>query len=128
MIFLCKGDCKLGSRRLDADGNVVHETKATFTSDPEGGCVAVGTLDDDTMEQTGDAEIFGDFDPWGYLGHALKLLAPTRAGNIPDFEGIFKNFHAERQNAECDFFPYCRRPNCRDCIVRAWMDEMEGEE
>ena len=95
MIFLAKGHCFLGCRRKGKDGNVVEESAARFETDPEGGSVAVGILDDDTMERTAPAKVFGDFDPWGYLGHALKLLAPARAGNIPDFESIFKKAYAD---------------------------------
>lgn len=127
MIFLAKGTCTLGRVARDEDGNIIEQAPAKFEASQDGGCVAVGILDDETMEQVGQAELYGDFDPWGYLSKTLKLLAPTRTGNIPDFEGIFKNLHAERQNAECEFLPYCCRPDCRDCIVRAWMDEMEGE-
>lgn len=128
MIFLAKGTCTLGRVSRDKDGNIIEQTPAKFEAGQDGGCIAVGILNDETMDQVGQAELFGDFDPWGYLSHALKLLAPTRSGNIPDFEGIFKNLHAARENCECDFLPYYCRPDCRDCIVRAWMDEMEGEE
>lgn len=101
MIFLVKGHCFLGRRKIDENGNVVEESAARFESDPKGGSVAVGILDDDTMEPTAPAEVFGDYDPWGYLGHALKLLAPTRAGNIPDFESIFKKAYEAHHRRDC---------------------------
>ena len=49
MIFLAKGHCYLGSRRIDENGNVVEESAARFEFDPEGGSVAVGHLNDSTM-------------------------------------------------------------------------------
>ena len=127
MIFLAKGTCTLGNRRFDAAGKVVEEKPAKFETDPNGGSVAVGVLDDDTMEPTAPAEVFGDYDPWGYLGHALKLLAPTRAGNIPDFENIFKNAYQDYGNTECPALNYCERPSCDDCIVHQWMEEVDEE-
>lgn len=129
MIFLAKGICTLGQRTVDENGNVVKEIPAKFETDPNGGSVAVGVLDDETGEQIGQAEIFGDYDPWGYLSHALKLLAPTRAGNIPDFMSIVKGMHDDRPSSFCRFLNYCDRPNCRDCIVQQWIDEFaDGEE
>lgn len=125
MIFLVKGFCRLGSRRIDKGGNVVEESAASFTPDPAGGSVAVGVLDDGTQEQVGQAEVFGDYDPWGYLGCALKLLAPTRAGNIPDFENIAKKMYEEQGKRECPFLDQCERISCNDCIVESWMEEVD---
>ena len=122
MIFLVKGTCTLGHRKIDKDGNVVEEVGARFTSNPEGGSVAVGVLDDDTMEPVGDAEIFGDFDPWGYLSCALELLSPIRAGNIPDFESIIKKMYLEYPGDGCPFTFYCDSIRCVDCIVHRWME------
>ena len=128
MIFLAKGHCYLGSRRIDENGNVVEESAARFEFDPEGGSVAVGVMDFDTMQITGQTEVFGDYDPWGYLGHALKLLAPSRAGNIPDFENMFKKEYQDHGNTDCPMLYYCERPNCDDCIVHRWMEEVDEEE
>lgn len=128
MIFLVKGHCFLGRRKIDENGNVVEESAARFEADPEGGSVAVGVLDDNTMEPAAPAEVFGDYDPWGYLGHALKLLAPTRAGNIPDFESIFKKAYEDYGNTDCPALHYCERPNCDDCIVHRWMEEVDENE
>lgn len=127
MIFIAKGHCYLGSRRIDESGNVVEESAARFERGQDGGSVAVGVLDDDTMEPTAPAEVFGDFDPWGYLSCALKLLAPTRAGNIPDFESIFKKAYADYGNTDCPALHYCERPTCDDCIVHRWMEEEDEE-
>ena len=128
MIFLAKGHCYLGSRRIDENGNVVEESAARVEFDPEGGSVAVGHLNDRTMTQDEPAEVFGDFDPWGYLGHALKLLAPTREGNIPDFETIVKKMYSEYPHWDCPFMGYCERDSCGDCIVHRWLEEVDEEE
>ena len=127
MIFLAKGHCYLGRRKIDKNGNVTEESAARFEADEEGGSVAVGHLNDKTMTQDEPAEIFGDYDPWGYLGHALKLLAPTRAGNIPDFESMFKKAYQDHGNDDCPMLYYCDRPNCDDCIVHRWMEEVDEE-
>ena len=127
MIFLAKGTYTCGTRCVDGDGNTKREEPAKFVTDPNGGSVAVGVLDDDTMEQVGQAELFGDFDPWGYLGQALKLLAPTRAGNIPDFEKIVKGMYHESPGDGCPFSVFCESVNCRGCIVYQWMEEMNEE-
>ena len=71
MIFLVKGTCTLGAKFRGKDGSIVKEIPATFTSDPNGGSVAVGIMDDDTMEQIGNAEIYGDFDPAGFQPMAI---------------------------------------------------------
>lgn len=128
MIFLAKGHCWLGQRNIDRDGNVVTETKARFESDPDGGCIAVGTLDDDSMEQTGDAEIFGDYDHWGFLNCVFQKLAPTRPGNMPDFREIFEKMYEEQHSAECAFRPYCDRVRCSDCVCWDWIESIEENE
>lgn len=129
MIFLAKGHCYLGHTTRDKDGNIVEKSEARFETDPEGSSVVVGILDDDTLEPTAPTEVFGDFDPWGYLSHALKLLAPKRPGNIPDFESIFKKEYQDHGNTECPALIYCDRSNCDDCIVYEWMEEVdEGED
>ena len=129
MIFLAKGRCWLGQCTKDRDGNVVTETKARFEADPEGGCIAVGTLDDESMEQIGDAEIFGDYDHWGFLNRALQLLTPTRPGNMPDFREIFENMYKENPSEGCAFRPYCDRILCADCVCWNWIESIEeGEE
>lgn len=127
MVFLVKGTYMLGRRTVDKDGNIVKETKPMFTSDPDGGSVAVGILDDETLQPVGPAELFGDFQPWNYLSYALELLKPTRRGNIPDFESIFKKAYEDYGNTDCPARHYCDRPRCDGCIVHQWMDEVDEE-
>ena len=127
MIFLAKGTYRLGRSRVDRDGNVIEQIAGKFEWDPNGGSVAVGVLDDESMEQIGTAELFGDFDPAGYLARALELLAPTRQGNIPCFEGIVKRMHIE-YGGGCPLLDYCQGEICRDCVVQRWMEEVDEEE
>ena len=124
MVFLCKGTFNLGQRTVDGQGNVIKETKAEFKSDPGGGSVAVGEMDDETMEQIGTADLFGDYDHWGILNKALQLLRPTRPGNLPEFGSIFTKMYKENPN-DCPFRPYCDRIRCADCVCWDWIDEIE---
>lgn len=128
MIFMAKGTYRLGRTKKNSKGKTVLITPAQFTVDPDGGSVAVGMLDDDTGEQIGQAEVFGDFDPAGYLAYALQLLAPRRAGNLPDFESIVKQMYEDRGNENCPLEYYCERGRCEDCIVHRWMEEVDEEE
>lgn len=127
MIFLAKGRCFIGYRRVDKSGNVVEESAARFETDPDGSSVAVGILNDETMESEAPAEVFGDFDPWGFLSYALKLLAPKREGNIPDFESIVKKAYREYGKEDCPMLNLCERPICSDCIAQQWMEEVDEE-
>lgn len=124
MVFLAKGTFTLGQRTVDGQGNVIKETKAAFVTDPGGGCVVVGTLDDDTMEQTGEAALFGDYDHWSILNKALQLLTPTRPGNMPEFESIFAKMYKEDPH-DCPFRPYCDKIRCADCVCWDWIDGIE---
>lgn len=126
MIFLAKCTFTLGRVTKDKDGNTIHETPAKCEIDPEGGSVAVGVLDDDTLEQVGEAELYGDFDPWGYLSCALKLLAPKRAGNIPNFESIFREMAAQHGNEDCPLLDWCHKGICAYCIVHQWLEDDES--
>lgn len=125
MIFLAKGTFYLGRRSLDKAGNIVREEPPHFEAGDDGGSVLVGVLSDDTREQIGAGTVFGDFDPWGYLGEVMKLLATTRQGNIPDFESILKKMSSDRCREDCPLISYCERPTCEDCIVHQWIEESE---
>lgn len=127
MVFLVKGTYMLGSRTVDKDGNIVNETKPLFTSDPDGGSVAVGILDDETLQPVGPAELFGDFQPWNYLSYALELLKPTRRGNIPDFKAITQKL-SEQNPGLCPYRRECKSlMYCSDCIVSEWISEAEED-
>ena len=125
MVFLAKGTFMLGRKTRDRDGNIVEDIAPMFTASEDGGSVAVGILDDETMNPVGPAELFGDFQPWQYLSYALKLLNPKRRGNIPDFEGMVKKHAKVNGRTYCIFEDDCEAQHCKDCIVREWMDDDE---
>ena len=125
MVFLTKGTFMLGMKTRDRDGNIVKDVAPMFTVSEDGGSVAVGILDDETMNPVGPAELFGDFQPWQYLSYALKLLKPKRRGNIPDFEGMIKQHAKVNGRTYCIFDDDCEAQHCQDCIVREWMDDDE---
>ena len=128
-IFIGRGDCRLGMRRTDAEGNVVEQTGAKWEPNAEGGCVAICDMDTDKMEPTGTAEVFGDWDAAHFLARVLEKLGPGRPMNVPDFRGILKR--AARDGADEDFFcEYCEQYgySCRDCIVTAWKEALKEEQ
>ena len=127
-VFLARGNFTIGSNKVDGNGNVVESTPSRFEPDPEGGCVAVGLLDDETGEPKPGADLFGDWQAAGYLSRALELLGPTRPVNLPDIKAMVRQ--ARGTYAE-DFI--CDRcmdlpafHNCRDCIVTEWKEDEDG--
>ena len=56
-LFIGRGDCRLGTVKKDAVGNVVEQTGAKWEPNAEGGCVAICDMDTDKMEPTGAAEV-----------------------------------------------------------------------
>lgn len=122
MLFIAKGNVQLGENKVDADGNVISHTDATFSTDENGCCVAVGELDEDAPElKLNIHSIHGDWDAAGYLGAILEALKPRRQVNLPDFKAIFE---AARNNGS-DLCDYCQKSvyDCRDCIVKRWEAE-----
>ena len=127
MVFLVKGTYKLGQKTVDKDGNVIKETQPLFTSDPDGGSVAVGILDDETLQPIEPVELFGDFQPWKYLSYALELLKPKRSGDIPDFKNITLKL-SEQDHNDCPYRDVCSSMiRCQDCIVFEWLSERDEE-
>lgn len=49
IISIGVGNCTLGRRQTDRDGNVVSETPAKFEIDPAANCVAIMPMNPDTM-------------------------------------------------------------------------------
>lgn len=129
MVFLVKGHAILGRTTRNAEGNIVKHVEPHFDFDDDGGSVAVGLINSETMEIVEDPlpQVFGDYDPAGYLAEALRLLKPKRPGNIPDFKGIVKRYLADHSDRECPFREYCEECTCRDCIVTAWREEEERD-
>lgn len=122
MLFIAKGNVSLGTKKTDEDGNIIKETHATFSTDENGSCVAVGEFDEESTELNLKIHsIHGDWDASGYLGAILEALKPQRQINLPDFKAIFKAAH----NNGFDFCSYCQKDiyDCRDCIVKQWEEE-----
>lgn len=121
MLFISKGNVQLGQTKTDEDGNVISHTDATFSTDENGSCVAVGEVDEDATElKLSIDHIYGDFAAAEYLGLILEKLNPQRQTNLPDFKGIVKTA-LKNGTVFCD---YCSNPICcTDCIVNEWMNE-----
>lgn len=128
-LFMAVGTCRMGHTTRDGAGNVVEHTDPSFTPDPNGGSVIVGRIKftDDAMEQDGPAEIFGDWDAAGYLGHVMEVLQPTRRPNIPDIKAIVLDMVKGHFDTDCPFMDHCQSVNCRDCIITQWIEEMKEE-
>ena len=125
MLFIAKGHCQLGETKVDDDGNIISHTDATFSTDENGECVAIGEFDEDAPElKLSIHSIHGDWDAAGYLGAILEALKPRRQINLPDFKAIFE----VARNNGLDLCDYC--PNeiyyCRDCIVKRWEEQDDG--
>ncbi len=121
MLFIAKGNVQFGQNKVDADGNVISHTDATFSTDENGSCVAVGEFDEDAPElKLSIHSVHGDFAAAEYLGVILEKLNPQRQINLPDFKSIIKT--AFKNGA--DFCDYCSSTNyCTDCIVNEWKEE-----
>ena len=125
MIFLAVGNAYMGLSAHDADGNITKTTPPRWENDPAGGCVIVGKLDPETMEQDGPASVYGDYMAAQYLTHALELLKPGRPLNIPDLKSIVQK---ATRAGEGDFIcEHCDGINCRDCIITEWKEEENDE-
>ena len=124
-LLVARGDCRLGTVRHDADGNVVERTGAKFETNDEGGCIAICELDPETMEPVSASDVYGDWDAAHFLERVLEKLGPGRPVNVPDFRDILKKAVAD--GSDDDFFcDYCGRRgySCRDCIVTEWKEDM----
>lgn len=119
MIFLATGNCYLGRTDRDKDGKIIKEIPPRFENDDNGSCVVIGKLNPDTMEQIGDADVFGDFNASGYLNKALKLLNPQRDIDIPNFKAIV----CSMLHDNIDICDNCFEMNCKNCIVSEWKQE-----
>lgn len=125
LFFVGRGDAILGRVERDANGKETKRINAHWENNPEGGSVAIGTLDPETMQPIGPAAIFGDWDAAGYLAQVLKELGPGRHINIPDMGDIIKG-------AIRDGFEPCEHctavGDCPDCVITKWKEEMNDEQ
>lgn len=123
MISIGVGTYSLGHRQVDGNGKVVSETPAKWEYDPNGSAVAIVPLDPATMEQSGHAEIFGDWQAGEYLARVLEHIHPNRKINVPDLESMIKRAAMDGLDL-CDYCKDCYM--CLDCIVKAWKENTSG--
>lgn len=121
MIFLATGEYHLGRTNSDKIGNVIKKIPPYFEHNDKGGCIIVGKLDPETMEQIDSADVFGDYQASAYLKKALALLNPNRAVDVPNFKQIIRSAIHDGVDI-CD---YCPDMNCSNCIVSEWKQEAE---
>lgn len=123
IISIGVGNCTLGRRQTDRDGNVVSETPAKFEVDPAGSSVAIVPLNPETMEQDGTMEIFGDWQAGDYLARVVELIHPNRQINVPDLEAMIRRAAMDGLDL-CEYCEDCYM--CRDCIVKEWKEDPGG--
>lgn len=107
-----------------ADGKIISQTPARWEHDPDGGCVALWTMNPETEEQEAPARIYGDWQASEYLGDVLAELKPRRKVNLPDFPAIVRAAMADGM----DICVYCQSFDCNECIVNEWKSERSDEE
>ena len=128
MVFLARGNFTIGCSTTDKQGNVVESTPSHFDIDPEGGCVAVGLIDDETGQPKPGADLFGDYQAAEYLSKALELLGPGRPINLPDIKAMVLQ---QKGTPDEDFI--CDRCmelpglyDCQFCIVNEWKEDTDA--
>lgn len=84
IICIAKGTATIGLTTRGADGQIISQTPARWEHDPDGGCVALWTMNPETEEQEAPARIYGDWQASEYLGDILAELKPRRKVNLPD--------------------------------------------
>ena len=96
----------------------------TAVPHPDGGCIALWTMNPETEEQEAPARIYGDWQASEYLGDVLAELKPRRKVNLPDFPAIVRAPMADGM----DICVYCQSFGCNECIVNEWKSERSDEE
>ena len=104
IICIAKGTATIGMTTRGADGKIISQTPARWEHDPDGGCVALWTMNPETEEQEAPARIYGDWQASEYLGDVLAELKPRRKVNLPDFPAIVRAAMADGM----DICVYCR--------------------
>lgn len=120
MVFIATGNYYLGRVNRDKNDNII-QTPPHFEHCDDGGSVIVGKLNPDTMEQIGNADLFGNYQASAYISKALALLKPNRTIDIPKFKQIICSAFLDG----VDFCDYCFDINCSNCIVSEWKKEVE---
>jgi hypothetical protein len=123
-LFLATGNCYLGRKTTDENGNVIKETPPRFEYADNGSCIVISELDPKTMDPIGAGEVYGDFNASAYLERVLEILEPVRGSDIPNFKEIILSA-LENQVDICE---YCKNMDCKNCIVNDWKGEYEQNE
>ena len=123
IICIAKGTATMGHTTIGHGGEVTSQTPARWEHDPDGGCVALWTMNPETMEQETPARIYGDWQAAEYLGDVLAELKPRRKVNLPDFPEIVR----AAMDDGVDLCEYCRSFGCNECIVNEWKNERSKE-
>ena len=86
IICIAKGTATIGLTTRGADGKIISQTPARWEHDPDGGCVALWTMNPETEEQEAPARIYGDWQaserPWPTVwtfACTARVLAVTSA-------------------------------------------------
>lgn len=96
IICIAKGTATIGMTTRGADGKIISQTPARWEHDPDGGCVALWTMNPETEEQEAPARIYGDWQASEYLGDILAELKPRRKVNLPGLPGNRPRGHGRR--------------------------------
>lgn len=117
------GTATMGRICRDKDGNITEQSTARWDAVPAGGSVAIWPMDQEKMEPSGPAEVYGDWDAAAYLRRVVDLIQPNRQINIPDLEAMIRA--AAKDGV--DICTYCADCNCWDCIVSKWKEDPDDE-
>lgn len=123
IICIAKGTATIGHTTIGRGGEVTSQKPARWEPDPAGGCIALWTMNPETMEQETPARIYGDWQAAEYLGDVLAELKPRRKVNLPDFPEIVRAAMADG----VDLCEYCQSFGCNECIVNEWKNERSKE-
>lgn len=123
IICIAKGTATMGHTTIGRGGEVTSREPARWEPDPAGGCIALWTMNPETMEQETPARIYGDWQAAEYLGDVLAELKPHRKVNLPDFPEIVR----AAMDDGVDLCEYCQSFGCNECIVNEWKNERSNE-
>ena len=96
IICIAKGTATIGLTTRGADGQIISQTPARWEHDPDGGCVALWTMNPETEEQEAPARIYGDWQASEYLGRRSGGTETAPQGEPAGFPGNRPRGHGRR--------------------------------
>ena len=96
IICIAKGTATIGLTTRGADGKIISQTPARWEHDPDGGCVALWTMNPETEEQEAPARIYGDWQASEYLG-AKRVTVTAPQGEPAGLPGNRPRGHGRRR-------------------------------